>query len=193
MKPQIEKPFERVMRYFTPELVVRFNSPDDLEADRADAEWEAAMRAYREHLDGLRARMPKQVERLADLCLHDAEILAWESPIEPFFPVFENGSLPFPTGFVIFSVRQGHEIISLMYALAEPVCQYSSLDDWPFSSQRIHWLYDEIDVLADQPGVFIHRVLLSDGAVVEIRFLSVLVHCFALELGLEAEVSRQIA
>ncbi len=104
MKPQIEKPFERVMRYFTPELVVRFNSPDDLEADRADAEWEAAMRAYREHLDGLRARMPKQVERLADLCLHDAEILAWESPIEPFFPVFENGSLPFPTGFVIFSV-----------------------------------------------------------------------------------------
>jgi len=31
------------MRFFTPELFIRFNSPDDMEADRADADWEAAI------------------------------------------------------------------------------------------------------------------------------------------------------
>jgi hypothetical protein len=193
MKPQIEKPFEQVMKYFTPELVVRFNSSDDLEADQADAEWETAMRAYREHLEGLRARMPKQLECLADFCLHDAEILAWEYPVESFIPASVIELFPLSPGLAIFSVKQGREIISLMYALAYPVSGYGPLEDWPFSRESVHWLYDEIDVVPDQQGVFIHRVLLSDGAVVEIPFFSVILHCFALGVGIEETVSRQIA
>ena len=31
MKPQTEKPSEQVMRFFTPELFIKFNSPDDVD------------------------------------------------------------------------------------------------------------------------------------------------------------------
>jgi hypothetical protein len=64
------------MRYFTRQLYQQFNSADDAEADRADEAWEAALREYRRHLEGQRDRMPANVARLADLNLHDAEILS---------------------------------------------------------------------------------------------------------------------
>src|SRR5271165_3957990 len=50
MKPQTEKRSEPVMKFFTPELFIKFNSPDDVVADRADEDWEAAIREYRSHL-----------------------------------------------------------------------------------------------------------------------------------------------
>ena len=83
MKRRTEKPSDSPMRFFTPELYVRFNSADDAEADVADAEWESAVAAYRRHLDGLRDRIPMQVRALADLCLHDAELLAVQQEIQP--------------------------------------------------------------------------------------------------------------
>ena len=67
MKPQTEKPSEPVMKFFTPELFIKFNSPDDVVADRADEDWEAAIREYRSHLEGLRDQMPSQVKELAGL------------------------------------------------------------------------------------------------------------------------------
>src|SRR5438874_13783984 len=66
MKPPIEKPSEQVMRFFTPELYLKFNSSNDGEADQADEAWEAAIRAYRHHLKGVRDKMPSQVVRLSE-------------------------------------------------------------------------------------------------------------------------------
>ena len=67
MKPPIEKPSEQVMRFFTPELYLKFNSPSDVEADVADEAWESAIQAYRRYLDGVRDTMPSQVVKLTEL------------------------------------------------------------------------------------------------------------------------------
>jgi len=47
MKHQIEKRPEAMMKFFTPELYIRCNSTDDAEADRADEDWEKAIRDYK--------------------------------------------------------------------------------------------------------------------------------------------------
>jgi hypothetical protein len=181
------------MKFFTPELFVRFNSADDDKADRADEEWEEAIRAYREHLDGLRDQMPSQVEKLAGLCLHDAEVLACEQPVEPFFPLSPFEPFPFWTGFAILSLRRGNEIVSLIYMLWDRLREHAASEDWPFSKLRTHWLYDELDVSPNRHGMFVHRVLLSDGTVMEIPFVSALIHSFPLEEGPQRDASRQIA
>ena len=63
------------MQFFTPELYRRYNSQDDEIALAADAEWEAAIVRYHQHLATLREKMPSQVIELSELCLHDGEIL----------------------------------------------------------------------------------------------------------------------
>jgi hypothetical protein len=181
------------MKFFTPELFIKFNSSDAAEADRADEEWEEAIRAYRQHLDSLRDQMPSQVARLANLCLHDAEILACDQPIEPFFPISAFEPFPFWSGFAILSVRQEDRIISLIYVLWDRVRDYLPGEEWPFSRLRRHWLYDEVDVSPNRRGMFLHRVLLSDGTVMEIPFLSALIHSFPWKEGAENDPSRQIA
>jgi hypothetical protein len=180
------------MRFFTPELYIEFNSADDDVADRADREWGAAIENYRRHLDGLRDQIPAQVCKLAGLCLHDAELLAIEEPMGPAFPVPLH-PLSLGIGFAILSVRQGGEIVSLIYALWDQVRKHASKVPWPFSSQRMHWLYDEVDVAPSLQGRFFHRVLLSDGTVIEIPFVSALIHRIPLPEGHHGEASKQIA
>jgi hypothetical protein len=181
-----------VLKFFTPELFIPFNSPDDEVADRADEAWEAAIREYRGHLDGLRDQMPAQVKKLASLCLHDAEVLAFEQPIEPFFPV-PSGHFPLWSGFAILSVKQGDEVVSLIYSLWDRIRRHPSEKPWPFSRQRTHWLYDEVDIVPSRPGLFLHRVLLSDGTVMEIPFASALIHIIPLRAEHPGDESRQIA
>lgn len=182
MKPLTEKPPEPVMRFFTPELFLRFNAPADDEADRADEDWEAAIRAYRAHLVGLRDRLPEPVKRLVGLDLHDAELLAVDQPIDPAAPSAFGG-------LAVLSVRQGDAVVSLIYTPCGRVRRHPPRGPWPFSGSRAHWLYDEVDVTSAHPDLFLHRVLLSDGSVLEIPFVSALVH----SIPLPAEVSKQIA
>ena len=64
------------MKFFTPELYLQFNSPDEDEADRADQAWEEVLHLYERRLEELRADMPPPVKDLADeRCFHDAEDL----------------------------------------------------------------------------------------------------------------------
>ena len=193
MKHRTEPPSEQIMRFFTPELFFRFNASDDEEADRADEDWEAAIRAYRHHLDGLRDQMPSQVKKLAELGLHDAEILACEQPIEPSFLPFPFEAMPFWSGFAILSLRREDAIVSLIYVLWDRVREHPSGGAWPFSKRRTHWLHDEIDVPGTHRGRFLHRVLLSDGTILEIPFLSALIHSIPLKEASEGDASRRIA
>src|SRR5262249_8543019 len=153
----------------------------DEEADRADEAWEAAIEKYRKHLEGLRDRMPSNVAKLADLNLHDAEILSRGEEIQPGAPCFyPDFPFPFPSAFWsalgIVSVRVGGDILSLIYCLCDHIREYSAPDDWPFSKLREHWLYDEVDVASEGRGPFIHRILLSSGIELEIPFVSVVIH-----------------
>ena len=61
------------------------------------------------------------------------------------------------------------------------------------SKLRIHWLYDEVDVDERQPGHFLHRVLLSDGRVLEVPFISVIIRRVPLSPSAGGEVSRTSA
>jgi hypothetical protein len=195
MKPQTEKPAEPVMRFFTPDLYIRFNSTNDEEADRADEAWETAIREYRHYLDSLRDRMPVQVRKLAELCLHDAELLAQEEVIDPLvpLPVEPFGPFPFWSAVAILSVRQDGTIFSLIYVLWDRVRECPPESSWPFSKLRTHWLYDEIDIAPNSPGMFLQRILFSDGRVIEIPFVSALIHTLPLPGSDKSQSSRQSA
>lgn len=168
------------MRFFTPDLFIRFNSADDEEADRADEEWEAAIAAYRQHLESIRDQMPSHVGKLATLNLHDAELLDAEQPTEAATTPGLSKLFGGWSGLAEMSVRQGNDIFSLVYAVWDGIRRHQPQGPWPFSAQRKHWLYDEVDVASGRPGAFVHRILWSDGTVLEIPFVLILVHSFPL-------------
>jgi hypothetical protein len=188
------------MRFFTPELYVRFNSADEEEADRANEAWETAIQDYERHLDGLRDRMPSQIKKLTELCLHDSELLALNEEMEPLMPfpfepfLFERfGPIPFWSALAVTSLKQDDKILTLFYVLWDRIREHSRPQDWPFSGLRKHWLYDEVDVATDSRRGFLHRVLFSDGSVIEIPFVSVITHGFSLPPSGAENTSKKIA
>ena len=128
--------------------------------------------------DAIRDQMPSQVRKLAELCLHDAELLAFEQA-EP--------------ATAILSLKQNDSIVSIIYHLSGDVQDNTPTPDWPFSKRRVHWLYDEIDVGANRAAKFEHRILFSDGRVLAIPFTSVIVHVVALPQSHESDTPRQSA
>lgn len=182
------------MRFFTPELYSQFNSSDDEVADRANEAWEAALQEYQRHLDAIRQRMPSQVRKVAELDLHDAEVLGVEQELQSLFP-FPEQFWPGPiwSAVAILSLKQEGTIRSLIYMLWDRVREYPAKDDWQFSKLRKHWLYDEVDVAPDHHGLFLHRILFSDGSVAEIPFVSVIISSVTLSAADEGNLTRRIA
>jgi hypothetical protein len=174
MKPTDARPADHVMKFFTRDLFLRFNSPDDEVADRADEEWETAIQDYRKHLEILTESMPGPSKKLAELCLHDAVFLGIRKETGCLWPFFDH-----PSEFAWMTsvdVKQRDTVYTLSYVASVPVLKRHVSDDWPFSRAHLHWLYDELDVSPDTPNEYVHRVLLSDGSVLVISFASVLVH-----------------
>jgi hypothetical protein len=178
MRRQIEKPSDQPMRFFTPELYLRFNSTDAKIADRADEEWEKAIREYHGLLLTIRDKMPRQVARLTELSLHDADLLACDFDFEPVsaLPAEQSGASPFWLANAILSLRHENKIVTLIYILWDRIREHPAASDWPFSKLQKHWLYDEIDAPTDFQGRFLHRILFSDGSVIEVPFISVMIH-----------------
>lgn len=163
------------MRYFTPELLLRFRSLDDDVADTAEAAWEQAIKRYRRHWKKISPQLPESVRRFHDeYCLHDADVfgpaklsvqtLPWgfhdvvlvAQPLNPSFPEHPN------------------TLLFLQYAMAaEPIVEVPVRAD-AFHLERPTWLYDEFDLI--EPGVFVHEILLSDGRVVKLRFRELRFH-----------------
>jgi len=172
------------MRYFTPELYQQFNSFDVDEAERADEGWDRAEAAYKERLERIREHLPSQVVRLSELCLHDALVVARVEQAEPARQFdFSNGTHPFPLPFVwtavaIISLTLGEEVISLISSLGDHINTREAPEGWRFSKLQERWLYDEVDLMNDHRGPFVHRILLSTGMTLEIPFVSVIIHRF---------------
>jgi hypothetical protein len=169
------------MRFFTPDLYLRFNSEDDQVADRADEEVEDAIRGYREHLQAIRPGLPPAVTELDAMNLHDAELLAAKEGTGPFpqpWPVPDFFPGLWWAGMML-ALKRRSEVTVLLYALADPPRWTDPVAGWYFSPERTHWLYDEVDA-TDRRGVFVHRILFSDGRVLELFFVSVTVFTFAL-------------
>jgi hypothetical protein len=175
------------MKYFTPQLYQQFNSFNEEEAERADEVWDKAEVVYKERLATLREGMPAQVVTLSELCLHDAEVLSRVEETQPAGgPYFFEGHYPlrFPlwSAVAIVSVRVGQEVVSLIYCLSDHVITTPAPEDWRFSKQQEQWLYDEVDLLNDRRGPFVHRILFSTGITLEIPFVSVIVHKFTVPI-----------
>ena len=172
------------MKYFTAELYQQFNSFDVVEAERADEAWDRAETAYKERLAQIREQMPSQVVKLSELCLHDALVVARIEQAEPAGGFgASNGTHLLPPAFVwtavaIVSVTLGEEVISLIYALSDHITTREVPEGWRFSKLQEQWLYDEVDLMNDHRGPFVHRILFSTGISLEIPFVSVIIHRF---------------
>jgi hypothetical protein len=173
-------PSEQKMRFFTPELYRRYNSPDDAVALAADEEWEQAIARYGEYLAQFQGRMPSQVAKLAELCLHDGEILLrqeQQQPLDLFWFDEPPGRRlgPIWYGAATLAVKLGDELVTLFYFLYDHIAEQPAPPDWPFSKQREHWLYDEIHWQPGERGRFTHLILLSSGVVLSIPFSTVMI------------------
>jgi hypothetical protein len=178
------------MRFFTPELYVRFNSPDDKVADKAYQEWEKAAEQYAQHLAEFRDRTPSQIQRLTELSLHDALILSRVEQVQAGSPFpFRDFPVPFPPlwyATAIVTVKDEDTIRSLIYCLWDNMRTRSHQEGWPFSKEGEHWLYDELEMeLVDVnqrmwSGGYLHRILLSSGIELEIPFTTLFIHEFSL-------------
>jgi hypothetical protein len=165
------------MKYFTPELYLQFNSFDVDEADRADEAWDRGEAAYKERLASIRRHMPSQVVKLSEMCLHDALVVSREEQAQPDGPY----SSPVPylwTAVAIVSVTRGEQVVSLIYCLSDHIMTRDAPEEWRFSKSQEHWLYDEVDMIDDTKGPFIHRILFSTGVTLEVPFTSVIIHKF---------------
>ena len=194
MKHPIEKRSDRVMRYFTPELYQQFNSPDDEAADLANAAWERAIRDYRQHLKSIRHKLPPEVQSLAVLCLHDAEVLGFDEKVQSTVAESKQlgGVSPWQS-VAILCLRQQETLYVLLYMLSDRTRAHPPVENWQFSGERRHWLYDELDLWTNQRERFLHRILLSDGRVLEIPFLSAIVSVIPLPAVNEASLSKRSA
>jgi hypothetical protein len=173
MKPRIEKRSESRMKYFKPELYVRYNSRNDAEADHADREWEKAIHAYREHLTKISKKLNDRVKDLAEnICLHDAHLISSQG-FDSDLPL-----LPHIRTWVI-SLRSKEKMIVLVYLLWREAGVSTAQNKWPFSKLCTLWLYDEVDFEQDSSFLFWHRILLSNGKVISIPFFDVFVHSFS--------------
>jgi hypothetical protein len=134
--------------------------------------------------------MTSQIRTIAECCFHDAEVLGFEQVNQSIFPFPEPA--PFWSSVAVLSLKQDKKLRSLIYSLWDRVRENATEENWPFSKKRKHWLYDELDVAEDHRGMFLHRVLFSDGSAVEIPFVSVIATSVALP-DAEGSAMRQTA
>ncbi|HQU43416.1 MAG TPA: hypothetical protein PK867_11435, partial [Pirellulales bacterium] len=116
------------MKYFTPELYLRFRSSGREEVVEAHDDWEAAIDSYRQHIKEIGPRMIANVRNLAEsLCLHDAEYLGM-------------AVLPTPDAgkpLAVLLTRQNTLRVFLVYLLAEQPLTRPVERNWPFSKEQV--------------------------------------------------------
>jgi hypothetical protein len=159
------------MRYFTPELYLAGNSTDEDVVDAAEVAWDKATEAYRAYLDSVKHHMPSGVRELAEACFHDAEVVATRSHV--VLPPAPHGVVtpiaPMPTYAIL--LLDAKEPISVTYFLWDVTRIHAAVDAWRFGSRKVYWLYEEMEA-RQGPGElwFRHKILLSNGTVLEIPF-----------------------
>jgi len=196
MKRQIEKRTEGILRFFTPELYIRFGSDDDAEADAADEAWEMAIKAYDQHLGAIRKRLPRSAVALSELCLHDWEVLAFDKQNlngDELFPSHESFPPRMELRAAGFSLQNGQLITDLIYILADRIRKSRGKKHKQFSEESKLWLYDEVDAFDDVPGASVHRILLSDGSEIEIPFYTVIIRKFSVHQNGRSKKTRGTA
>lgn len=117
--------------------------------------------------------MPSHVRALADRYLHDAEFLALSEKVQPAIgPHFPAEMFPSPywVANAVLFLKQDDTFRTFVYGLLDRVRVHDAPEHWPLSKLRKHWLCDEVLMNSDRQRGFLHRILFSDGEVLEIPF-----------------------
>ena len=155
------------MKFMTPDLLARFRSEDDEVAEAAAAAWEEAGARYNEHLDAIRASLPRAARKLLrpQFNPHDARVLAVTVDETPFCSIFlKLAGAPDALDRHVelrYRLAGGPEVLT---TTRHPALE---ADGQPFG----WWLYDEFDVVREgQNSTFIHSILFTGGCELRIPF-----------------------
>jgi len=154
------------MKYFTPDLMLRYGSQDDDIADAANEEWEHRQEVYLGRLKELGSKLPRSLRSLLKhFYLHDAKVstLALDKRSTFFLILQLDGS--------------GNGGLQLTYRLTAPlkIHRHPEIDE---GATPLEWLYDEVELLNEEPPTFQHNILLNDGSELEVRFRGLIVKRF---------------
>jgi hypothetical protein len=141
------------MKYFTPDLLSRFDSPEEAAADGAAAEWEDACARYNAYLDSVKAQMPPGLRLIEDsYSLHDAKVRGMGKRGRSFVLMLQLDTPPHPLLGLTFTLVGEPEINR--NALPRELCSTSEVPEWQ---------YDEIELVAGSPPTWSWRILFSNG------------------------------
>jgi hypothetical protein len=155
---------EEAMKFFTPDLLIRFGSTDDAIADAASDEWEQVHAAYVTHLQRIRPDLPRGMRRLLRrYYLHDAKVLAVAADEKQFFSIFLELNKP------------QDKFLELKYRLVgngkKPGFSLHRHSELAGESKPLGWwLYDELDVAGGDLAAFTHTILFTGGIELRLAF-----------------------
>jgi hypothetical protein len=167
------------MKYFTPELMLRFGSDDEVVALAASEEWDRRQAIYRDHLKQLGPTLPRSVRGLLKrFYLHDAKV----------FTIALDDRSTLVVNLLLDGENNGG--LQLTYRLVAPptIHRHPEIAE-PCTPPQ--WLYDEIDAAENEPGVFTHNILLTNGSELELRFRNLTVKRFRKMLSLSGKLQPE--
>jgi len=117
--------------------------------------------------------MSPQLRSLADLSLHDWQVI--QSPAEAWQVIAGSRGVNLRVweSFLLLPLRKGNDVRLLLYALWDKLRVVAAGPQWRrkrSDTKPVYWLYDEVDRVPSPSDRYIHRVFLSDGTVRVIRF-----------------------
>jgi hypothetical protein len=145
------------MKYFTPALLNRFQSPDDDVFAASHDEWDRAIVRYNRRWEKIKRAFPEGVRRLDKerVGLHDARLVSMGQQGELFL-------------FVLHPEPPAQSVVALTFTLDGPVTiDQAALPGWQ-ATEYVVWLYEEFDL--DRQKRCLFEVLFSNGWSVKLRF-----------------------
>src|SRR5262249_24183377 len=153
LRDEQEESAEETMKYFTPELLARYASDNDEEADQAAVEWEKRCEQYQLYLATVEEELPQGFKDLyARYYLHDARVLTMGRHDHTFVITLRLDPPPC-------------QLVTLTYELsAEPhIVQDALPHELRSACDGVEWQYAEIERLPGDPPTWKHSILLSNG------------------------------
>jgi hypothetical protein len=148
---------ETPMKYFTPELYIRGNSPDEDVVDGVEEEWERAIRRYRRRWGKIKAALPEGVRRFHDerICLHDARLLRLGREGDRFIMVLETEP-------------PARDLAILTFTLTAPPTVVPDALPEDLRGSEPYWLYEEFDL--DERKRCCFEVFFNNGWLIKLQF-----------------------
>jgi hypothetical protein len=156
------------VKYFTPDRLARFRSPDDAVADAASAEWEQACEAYAARVQEIRSSLTPAVRRLLRrYALHDAKVLTLAADESHRFSIFLELESP---------ARPADKFLELRYRLVGGARQGYEWQTHPVLAgdgpPLGWWMYDEVDVDRGPIPAMTHSILFTGGKELQLTFFA---------------------